>query len=294
MPPLPSYTRTPSRPKLVLPAGACNAHCHIFGPNAVFPYAVPAHEAPADAPKDTLQALQRHLGLARAVIVQTVNHGFDHAVVIDAMRDDPAAYRAIALVPTDVPDTEIARLSSHGFRGARFHLTATMTGADSIDDIIRFGDRLAPHGWHLQLHIDGTTIGQSASAIGRSAVPVVIDHMGYPDASLGLDQPGFQDLLRLLEDRNTWVKVSGCERASRAEPPYDDAIPFARKLVAEFGDRAVWGTDWPHTKLAGPIPDDGLLVDLIAEMAPTPAARQALLVDNPARLYGFDQVAAER
>jgi len=289
--PLPSYTDTPSRPKLTLPAGACNAHCHIFGPGAIFSYAGKPEDHPADATAEQFFALQRHLGLSRTVIVQTVNHGFDHAAAIAAMATDPEACRAIALLPTDAPDSEIKRLAGLGFKGVRFHLTTTMPGANTIEDIIAFGDRLADFGWHLQLHLDGTQVPDCAAAIAHAAVPIVIDHMGYPDASLGLDQPGFQAILRLLDDRNIWIKVSGCERASRQGPPYDDAVPFARKLVSEFGDRTVWGTDWPHPKLRGPIPDDGLLVDLIARMAPTEAERAALLVDNPARLYGFGPAA---
>jgi 2-pyrone-4,6-dicarboxylate lactonase len=129
-------------------------------------------------------------------------------------------------------------------------------------------------------------IAELSLVLHRARVPVVIDHMGRIDASLGLEQPAFRALLKLLEDRNVWVKVSGCDRATRQGPPYADAVPFAKKLVAEFGDRCVWGTDWPHPNHQGPVPDDGELVDLLAEIAPGPALH-ALLVDNPQRLYGF-------
>jgi 2-pyrone-4,6-dicarboxylate lactonase len=153
--------------------------------------------------------------------------------------------------------------------------------------VIEFGKRLAAVGWHLQLHMEAELIGTLAPTIRRSPVPVMIDHMGRVDASRGLEQAPFRNLLDLLADRNVWVKVSGVDRITRAGPPYADALPFARKLMAEFGDRCVWGTDFPHPNHQGPVPDDGLLVDVIADMAPSEAARQALLVDNPQRFYGF-------
>ena len=163
--------------------------------------------------------------------------------------------------------------------------------AAPIGDVIAFGKRLAEFGWHLQLHMEPELIGDYAAAIRHSATPVIVDHMGRIDASRGLDQPAFQNLLRLLDDRNIWVKVSGCDRASQAGPPYADAVPFARKLVAEVGDRTVWGSDWPHPNHQPPIPDDGELVDLLADIAPTPQALQTLMVDNPQRFYRFAPLA---
>lgn len=270
-----------------LPANSCDSHCHVFGPARSFPFDPALEVVPGDSPKEALFAMQQTIGADRTVIVQSVNHGFDHAAVIDAIQSRPATTRGIALMRVDAGRDEIGRLAEAGFRGVRFHSTARMPGHETIDEIIAFGRVLAEFGWHLQLHLDSTTIASSAAAIRRSAVPVVIDHMGYPDASLGLDQPGFVDLLRLLDDRNVWVKVSGCDRASPSGAPYADAVPFAAKLVAEFGDRVVWGTDWPHIGIRTGTPDDGVLADLIATFAPTDASRQAVLVDNPARLYGF-------
>jgi 2-pyrone-4,6-dicarboxylate lactonase len=156
-----------------------------------------------------------------------------------------------------------------------------------IDEVVAFAKRLADIGWHLQIHMEAELIADLTPALRRSPVPVVIDHMGRVDASLGLDHPHFRALLTLLDDKNVWVKVSGSDRVTRRGPPYADAVPFARKLVAEFGDRCVWGTDWPHPNHQGPIPDDGVLVDILAEIAPTDSARQALLVDNPQRFYRF-------
>jgi 2-pyrone-4,6-dicarboxylate lactonase len=153
-----------------------------------------------------------------------------------------------------------------------------------IEDVIGFASRLPDIGWHLQIHMDSSLIGEMAPALRRSPVPVVIDHMGRVDASLGLDQPAFSQLVSLLKDQNIWVKVSGCERASRQSSPWQDAIAFARKLVEEFPERTLWGTDWPHPNLKE-IPDDGVMVDNLAQIAPSEKQRQALLVENPTRLY---------
>lgn len=277
----------PSRPRLTLPRGACDAHFHIFGPRARFPYAPGRPYTPADAPKEALFALHEFLGIDRGVIVHTAAHGTDNAATADALATRGGAYRGIALVPVDITDAELKRLDAAGFRGARFHYMQHLGHSTPIADVIAFGARLADIGWHLQIHMATERIGELSAAIKTSPVPVVIDHMGRIDAAPGLAQPAFLHLLRLMDDPKVWVKVSGCDRASRQGPPYADAVPFARRLVAEFGDRVLWGTDWPHPNHQGPIPDDGGLVDLIAEIAPTQAARQALLVDNPQRLYGF-------
>ena len=162
-----------------------------------------------------------------------------------------------------------------------------LASGPKIDEVISFAKRLAGIGWHLQIHMEASLIAELAPALRRSPVPVVVDHMGRIDASLGSEQPAFRALLALLNDKNVWVKVSGSDRVTRQGPPYADAVHFARRLVDEFGDRCVWGTDWPHPNHQGPIPDDGILVDILAEIAPTDAARQAILADNPHRFYRF-------
>jgi len=283
----PTFMATPSKPKLRLPPGACDAHVHVFGPGARFPYEPGRATTPSDAPKEALFALHDFLGIERCVIVHTAAHGFDNAATADVLAAKRGTYRGVALAPPTISDAELKPLDAAGFRGVRFHYMQHLKPGPPIDDVIAFGERLAPLDWHLQIHMQADLIAELAPALHRSPVPVVIDHMGRIDASLGLDQPHFQALLRLLDDRNVWVKVSGCDRATRQGPPYADAVPFARKLVAEAGDRVVWGLDWPHPNHRGPIPDDGQLVDLIAEMAPSEAARQAVLVDNPQRLYRF-------
>ena len=271
-----------------LPAGACNAHCHVFGPRARFPYADNGAFVPArDAPKEALYALNDALGLQRCVVVQSTCHGFDNRATQDAVASRPASFRAIALLPTDIADAELLRLDAAGFRGVRFNFMGHLGPQTPIDEVLALAARIEPLGWHLQIHGAPSLLTDLAAALRRSPVPVVIDHIGRVDASQGLQQPDFQALLSLMRDQRFWVKVSGMDRISRAGPPYPDAQPFARMLVAEFGERVVWGNDWPHPNHAGPMPDEQQLVDLIAGIAPTEAMRERLLVTNPQHLYRF-------
>jgi 2-pyrone-4,6-dicarboxylate lactonase len=283
----PSFHPSPSKPTLPLPPKSCDAHFHIFGPQSRFPFPKNRSFTPSDAPKEKLFAMHATLGIERGVIVQSGCHGFENDVVADALADRKGAYRGIALLPVDVADEQLAAMNRQGFCGVRFHYMKHLGESTPIADVIRFAGRLEGFGWHLQIHAASDVLVELGPMLKRSPVPVVIDHMGRVDASLGIRQPAFQGLLGLMDIPHFWVKVSGSERASQKEYPYSDAIPFARKLVTEFGDRVLWGTDWPHPNLTSAPPDDGQLVDLIKEMAPTPAERQKLLVDNPFRLYRF-------
>jgi 2-pyrone-4,6-dicarboxylate lactonase len=254
----------------------------------VFPYATEATFIPReDAPKENLYALNDRLGLQRCVVVQSACHGFDNRATEDALASRLADYRGIALLPTDVADAELERLDEAGFRGVRFNFMGHLGRHTPIEEVMSLAQRFAPLGWHLQIHGDPALLTDLAPALKRSPVPVVIDHIGRIDAAGGLDQPDFQALLRLMDDERFWVKVSGMDRITRLGPPYADAQPYARKLVADFGDRVVWGNDWPHPNHAGPVPDEKQLVDLIGEIAPDQKALHALMVSNPERLYQF-------
>ena len=285
--PSPSYKAQPRKPKLQLPRGACDTHFHVFGPQSRFPFAPERSYTPTcDAPKETLFALHKHLGIERGVVVQSAAHGFDNSAAADLIAARPQRYRGVALVRAATSTLELARLHAQGFRGARFHYMDHLGGGDPIDAVLAMAPRLADIGWHLQIHLAGARIAELSPALKRSPVPVVIDHMGRIDASRGTQSPEFQALLALMQAKHVWVKVSGAERISRDSALWRDAVPFGRKLVAEFGDRTLWGTDWPHPNLAF-VPDDGDLADLIGDYAPSEAERQRLLVDNPQRLYGF-------
>lgn len=272
-----------------LPPGACNAHCHVFGPRERFPYAQNASLMPTeDAPKDALYALNARLGFTRCVVVQSACHGTDNRVTEDAVLGRRGAYRGIALLPTNVPDIQLHQLDAAGFRGVRFNYMGHLGRATPIDEVLALAQRIEPLGWHLQLHGAPAMLNELGPALRRSPVPVVIDHIGRIDARLGLDQPDFTTLCRLMDDSRFWVKLSGIDRITGQGPPYDDALPYAARLMATHGDRVVWGNDWPHPNHAGPVPDEDQLVAAIARFAPGEADRQRLLVDNPQRLYRFE------
>jgi 2-pyrone-4,6-dicarboxylate lactonase len=261
----------------------------VFGPRERFPYAADAPFVPQqDAPREALYELNDRLGLQRCVIVQSACHGLDNSVTEDAIASRARDYRGVALVRTNVADAELRRLDAAGFRGARFNYMGHLGTGAPVGEVLALATRLAPLGWHLQIHGDTRLLTEIAPALRHAPVPVVIDHIGRIDASLGLEQPAFRSLLTLLDSPTFWVKVSGVDRITRQGPPYDDAVPFAARLVADFGDRVVWGNDWPHPNHAGPMPDEEQLAAQLFRMAPSAAALRRLLVDNPQRLYRFD------
>ncbi|MBP1853422.1 amidohydrolase family protein [Rhizobium halophytocola] len=282
-----TYVDTPSKPAIKLPAGACDTHCHVFGPLDRFPYAPESKFKPGAAPKERLFALHDMAGIERCVVVQSGCHGFDNAVTADAIAARPGRYLGVALLRPDVSDAEIRRHDAQGFRAIRFNYMGHLAPGATIDELSALAARLGDFGWHLQIHMEAGLIAEMAPVLASLPVPVVIDHMGRVDASLGLDQAPFTALMQLLENDHVWVKVSGCERSSRQDAPYADALPYARKLVETYSERVLWGTDWPHPNFRADPPDDGVLFDLLQAIAPTPALLQALMVDNPMRLYKF-------
>lgn len=287
MRPCPPPLANPSRPTLALPQGACDTHCHVFGPAARFPFAGDRAYTPDDAPKERLAALHSLLGISRTVIVQASCHGFDNAAMLDAIAADPANRRGVAQIRMDCPEEEIARLHDGGVRGARFNFMTRITPMPKTEDIDRLMERLAPFGWHAVLHFDSHLISELAPWMRAVPYPFLIDHMGrlFADETDGPNHRALVDLM--ASSQNAWIKISGAERGSRAGPPFHDMVPIARSLVEAAPDRTLWGTDWPHPVLSGPMPDDGQLVDLLAELVPDAELRQKVLVENPARLYGF-------
>lgn len=278
----------PTKPRLALPEGACDAHCHVFGPEVRFPFAPQRTYTPVDAPKEKLAERHALLGLSRAVIVQASCHGTDNAAMLDALGASGGRWRGVAMVERDCDAQELSRLHAAGVRGLRFNFVKHL-GVDAAQDaILRLAPMIAPKGWHVVIHCDPGRLADISALLQSLPTPVVIDHMARVDAGEGLDQPQYRLLLTLMSDKKFWVKVSGVDRITRQGPPYADAVPFARDLVEKFPDRVLWGTDWPHPNAKAPIPDEGELVDLLAEIAPGIEARTRLLVDNPTRLYWND------
>lgn len=259
---------------------------HVFGPAVRFPFAPGRNFTPADAPKEKLFALHRHLGISRCVIVQSAIHGFDNSAAEDAIAAGGGHYLGVALVPHDVPAEELQRLKAAGFRGVRFNFMPHLGGGATPQQVIALTHRLKPLGMHLQVHFASSLIHELAPVLTTSAVPVVIDHMGRVDATLGPDHADFRVLLTLMEDPLFYVKVSGADRID-ATPPYELGAGLARQLVESFPDRCLWGTDWPHPNHTH-VPDDGALVDLLTRIAPTPELLEKLLVANPQNFYRFE------
>ena len=288
MQPTLTYDPHPSAPTLQLPRGACDAHVHVFGPSARFPFAEDRSFTPADAPKETLFALHRHLGVERCVIVQSLCHGFDNRVVEDAIAAGGGNYLGVALLPLDVADEELARLAAAGFRGVRFNFSKHSEAAFDVEGVVAFTRRLEPLSMHLQAHFERGMIHELAPALARSAVPVVIDHMARVDAAAGTAQPDFSALHALMRNPLFRVKVSGIDRITHdaGRAGYAEGITIARRLVHDFPERCLWGTDWPHP-LHDHVPDDGVLVDALQQIVPDAALREQLLVRNPQRFYRF-------
>jgi len=274
----------PIKPAYVPPPGACDAHCHVFGPAAKFPYAPNRTYTPPDAPVEHLRKLHAHLGLSRAVIVHASCHGTDMSVTLDAIASSHGAYRGVAVVAKGVTDTELERLHRGGIRAVRFNFVAHLGGAPDLDLFDDMMARVGGLGWHVVLHLDAEDILTYADRIKRIPVPFVIDHMGRVKAERGLDQQPFKLLLELMRNELAWVKVSGAERVSSGVRPFRDAIPFAAALIEAAPDRVLWGSDWPHPNVKV-MPNDGENLDLFAAFCSDEAVRRKILVDNPSRLY---------
>lgn len=278
-------TRTP---RFAPPPLACDAHCHVFGPAAKFPFAPDAPYWPPDSPFESLQELHRMLGIERAVIVHASCHGADLRVTLDAISRSKGRYRGTAIIDETCGDKQFKEMHDGGIRGVRFNFVKHLGGRPDIAFFQRTVSRVKAMGWHLILHLDASDLLEFESTFKALPVPFVIDHMGRVKAADGLGQEAFRVLLEFMQVENCWVKVCGAERVSSTGPPFTDAVPFARALIEAAPDRILWGTDWPHPNVGKHMPNDGDLVDLFPLMVRDPALQRKILVDNPARLYGFE------
>jgi 2-pyrone-4,6-dicarboxylate lactonase len=282
------FRPSPKRPDFALPVGAVDAHCHVFGPGADFPYAPERKYTPCDAGKDQLFALRDHLGFARNVVVQATCHGADNRAMVDALLHSNGKARGVATVRPDISEAELAAMHGAGVRGVRFNFVKRLVDPKPDEYYRGIIDKISALGWHIVVYFEAADLEERWDFFTSIPTTVVVDHMGRPDVTKRVDGPEFETFLSFMERDNIWTKVTCPERLSKMPPPeYADFVPFARHVVEHFPDRVLWGTDWPHPNLnmVGHMPDDGALVDLIPAIAPTVELQRKLLVDNPMRLY---------
>lgn len=282
----------PSKPRFQLPTAAVDAHCHVFGPAAEFPFAPERKYTPCDASRHQLFALRDFLGFSRNVIVQATCHGADNRALVDALQSAGGKARGVATVKRGISDEELQALNAAGVRGVRFNFVKRLVNSLPTDDLVAIAERIKPLGWHIVIYFEAQELPELYDFFTALPTTVVVDHMGRPDVSKPVDGPEFALFLKLMREHdNFWSKVSCPERLSRSGPPaYEDVIPFARRVVESFPDRVLWGTDWPHPNMKDHMPNDGNLVDFIPNIAPTEDLQKKLLVDNPMRLYWPEEV----
>jgi 2-pyrone-4,6-dicarboxylate lactonase len=276
----------PSKPKYKPPAGAVDAHCHVFGPEAVFPYAPERKYTPCDAPKELLFARRDFLGFDKNVIVQASCHSKDNRAMVDALDAANGRAKGVAFVGEEVTDKELKWMHDAGVRGVRFNFVKRLVDSTPRSALEAIVKKIQPLGWHVVIYFEMADLAENEEFFTSLPTTVVVDHMGTPDVSKGVDHPENQRFHRMMEKhKNFWVKATCPERMTIAGPPYDDVLAFQKALVEGFLDRVIWGTDWPHPNMKKVAPDDGVLVDRIPLIAPTAELQRKMLIDNPMRLY---------
>lgn len=283
-----SWALEPRKPRYAPPPGAVDAHCHVFGPMAEFPFSPQAKYLPQDAGSDALFALRDHLGFARNVIVQASCHGTDNAAMLHAIARSDGRARGVAVVDPAIGDAELQALHESGIRGIRFNFLKRLVDDAPKDKFLEVAKRL-PAGWHVVVYFEADILDELRPFLDALPVPVVIDHMGRPDVTQGPDGADMANFRRLLDSRDDiWFKATCPDRLDPAGEPYADFVRSVRPLIEDFPDRVLWGTDWPHPNMGSRIPDDGGLVNVIPLVAVTNELQRRLLVDNPVRLYWAD------
>lgn len=280
-----SWSEAPSKPRFDVPAGAIDAHCHVFGPAADFPFSPKAKYLPQDAGADALFALRDHLGFARNVIVQASCHGTDNRATLHAIAASDGRARGVAVVDPMIDDAELEVLHEGGIRGIRFNFLKRLVDDAPKDKFIEVAKRL-PAGWHVVIYFEADILEELRPFMDAIPVPIVVDHMGRPDVRQGPDGADMRAFRRLLDSRDDiWFKATCPDRLDPAGPRWDDFASAVGPLVSDYSRRVLWGTDWPHPNMQDAIPDDGHLVDMIPRIARSPEIVHAMLVDNPTRLY---------
>ena len=281
-----SWHSSPSVPRFRPPPGAVDAHCHVFGPMAPFPFSAKAKYLPQDAGPDMLFALRDRLGFARNVIVQASCHGTDNSATLDAIAKSGGKARGVAVVDPAISDKELEALHEGGMRGVRFNFLKRLVDDAPKDKFLDVATRVKALGWHVVVYFEADILEELRPFFDAIPTPLVIDHMGRPDVAQGADGPDMRAFRALLDSRDDiWTKVTCPDRLDAKGPPWDDFATAVAPLVEDYPDRVLWGTDWPHPNMQDAVPDDGALVDMIPHIARTPELQRKLLVDNPMRLY---------
>lgn len=277
----------PSKPRFAVPAGAVDAHCHVFGPGDIFPFAPERKYTPCDASREQLFALRDFLGFDKNVVVQATCHGADNSALLDVLKHSNDKARGVVTVEPSITRGELARMHELGVRGVRFNYVKRLVDPKPDEYYRQIIEKIRPLGWHVVLYFEPEDLREKWEFFTSLDIAVVIDHMGRPDVTKPLDNPEFELFLRFMrENPNVWTKVSCPDRLSvSGSPLYADVVPFATAIVEEFEDRVLWGTDWPHPNMKKEVPDDGILVDYVPSMATTATLQQKLLVHNPNNLY---------
>jgi len=282
------WHRNPRKPQYLPPAGAVDAHCHIFGPEEIFPYSPERKYTPCTGSKDDLFSLRDYLGLSRNVIVQASCHGKNNGALIDGLRAAGDLARGVAVVDDEISTEELQIMHEAGVRGVRFNFVRRLVDPKPRQHYQKIVEKIAPMGWHIIVYIEAADFADQIPFLKSLPLTVVFDHMARPDIGKGVDHPDFRQFLDLMEDDKFWTKVSCPERLTTqggSHMNYSDVVPFMKCVVDSYPDRALWGTDWPHPNMKSHMPDDGQLLELIPLIADTAEKQQKLLVDNPMRLY---------
>ncbi|MFL6728183.1 MAG: amidohydrolase family protein [Sphingomicrobium sp.] len=281
-----TWTDRPSKPEFVPPPGAVDAHVHVFGPEAQFPFSPKAKYHPEDATPEMLFSLREYLGFSCNVIVQASCHGTDNRATLAGIAKSNGRARGVAVVDPDIGDEELKGLHDGGIRGVRFNFLKRLVDNAPKDKFLEIARKIEPLGWHVVVYFEADILEELVPFLEAIPTIIVVDHLGRPDIEQGPDGKDILAFKQLMDDHpNIWTKVSGAERLSPMGPPFDDFIEVIRPVVERYPDRVLWGTDWPHPNMEHRIPDDGQLVDVLPRLAPTAELQRKLLVENPMRLY---------
>lgn len=282
---VPAPDPNPKTPRMTVPPGATDCHFHVYGPADRYPFAAVTDHIPASAPPEAAKHLFKTLGIERAVIIQPSTYGTDNRRQLDAIAEIGIDMRAVAVVPSDLPESELEKLDDRGVRGTR--MIGGNRGVVPFSELEKIADRNRELGWHIEFLVWPQDVIEFEARMAKLSCPIVIAHFAFIESQHGLEQPALAALLRLARQDHCWLKLSGGYRVSPNDPPYPDALPIVRKVLEAGTSRLVWGSDWPHNHYYGRMPNTTDLLDLLIDWVPDQAVRNRILVENAARLYGF-------